>query len=337
MQLQGVRVRRNGTLVARRSTLDFTDSSTVSWASVADDTGNKEVDVVGTGEAAIVLAGWVDPSFGNGSDGDVTLGSNTTLTRDMQYNTLDLAGFTLTTDGYRVRCRRLKNSTGSGQIVNSGQAATGRIGGGGTNARTLGNGTSGGSGGVAAAGAAGAARTNSWPATITGGNAGDGGAGGASGAGQAGGAGGSATAVSLGSSTNGYGGTWWMDLTWQPNILAVNGGAGGGGGGGASGSTPGGGGGGGGVVAVHAHTMEASVTTLSIHADGGNAGNASLGAQAGGGGGGGGGYVKLVYQVAEGGLPTLSATAGSAGTGLGSGSAGSAGNDGLTEAIQQGT
>lgn len=41
--------------------------------------------------------------FGTGADGDVTISSNTTLTRDMHYNNLTVnATFTLNTDGYSV-------------------------------------------------------------------------------------------------------------------------------------------------------------------------------------------------------------------------------------------
>lgn len=62
-------------------------------------------------------------SFGDGSDGDVTISSPTTLTRDMYYNNLTVNS-TLTTDGYKIF---VKNKIdGSGTIdwgtPNSGQA-----------------------------------------------------------------------------------------------------------------------------------------------------------------------------------------------------------------------
>lgn len=334
------RIRRNGTLVGARRAINFTDSSTVTWGTTADDAGNREIDVVAlTNAAAIVLPGWVDPSYGNASDGDVTLSGNIVLVRDMQYDTLDLNGFSIDADGYRIRCRRLQSTAGGGTISNDGDSAVNRVAGAGTQAHSLGNGTSGGNGGTSgASGTGGAARTASWPATILGGNAGDGGAGGASGAGQSGGAKGDAQVVNFTSGTPSYGGAYWTDMTWLTTAVnAVNGGAGGGGGGAsAAGSSAGGGGGAaGGVVSVHAHTLAASASGITIQANAGSAGNVA-GTNAGGGGGGGGGYVKLVYQVAEGGLPTVRALAGNGTAAVGTGVAGGNGNDGYTETIQLG-
>lgn len=336
------RVRRNGTLVGARRYLNFTDSSTVSWAGIALDLVNGEIDMVAAlaGASAIVLAAWIDPSFGNGSDGNVTLGSNTTLVRDMQYNTLDLNGFNLDADGYRIRCRVLKNSGGVATISNSGDSAVNRVGGSGTQAHSLGNGASGSNGGTSgASGTNGTARTASWPATVLGGTAGDGGAGGASGAGQSGGSAGAAGPINWTSGTPSYGGAYFMDMTWSTTTVnAVNGGGGGGGGGAAAagGSAGGGGGAGGGVCTVHAHTLHTTASSIVIAADAGNAGNVA-GTNAGGGGGGGGGYSKLVYQVAQGSLPTMSSAAGSGSTAVGTGVNGNNGGTGVSEIWQLGT
>ena len=47
-----------------------------------------------------------DEIYGFGQDGDVTLTSNTTLSRDMYYNDLTInSGVTLDTNGYRVFVR----------------------------------------------------------------------------------------------------------------------------------------------------------------------------------------------------------------------------------------
>ena len=81
--------------------------------------------------------------FGDGSDGDVTLGSNTTLTRDMFYNNLDLSTFTLSTAGFRVFVA--DTLSGSGKIERNGNAGTA----GGSAANTQGSaGGSAGSGGA---------------------------------------------------------------------------------------------------------------------------------------------------------------------------------------------
>lgn len=318
-----------------------------SWAALAAGTlgylftaGGAGADPSWVSPIETVLAAWVDPSFGDSSDGNVTLGSNITLVRDMEYGTLDLAGFNIDCNGYRIRCRRLKNTGGACTISNNGDSAVNRVAGAGPQAHSLGNGVAGGNGGTSgAAGTNGVARSASWGATITGGNTSDGGAGGASGAGQAGGAKGDATAINWTSGTPSKGGTYFVDMTWSTTAVnAVNGGAGGGGGGAsaAGGSAGGGGGGGGGVCTVHAHTIESSASTITIQANAGNAGNVA-GTNAGGGGGGGGGYAKLVYQVALGTLPTVEAKKGTGTAAVGTGVAGSDGNDGITEIRRLGT
>lgn len=70
--------------------------------------------------------------FGDGSDGDVGISSNTTLTRDMLYDDLIiLSGFTLTTAGYRVFVRGVltNNGTINNSASGSGAMAVGSLGG----------------------------------------------------------------------------------------------------------------------------------------------------------------------------------------------------------------
>jgi len=62
-------------------------------------------------------------AFGDGSDGDVVIGSNTTLTTDMYYDDLTVSnGFTLTTANYRVFVKG--TLTNAGTIKNTGNVGT---------------------------------------------------------------------------------------------------------------------------------------------------------------------------------------------------------------------
>jgi len=82
--------------------------------------------------------------FGDGSDGDVTLSSDTTLTRDMYYNNLTIdSGVTLNPNGYRIFVK--------GTLTNNGTIArNGNNGGNGGNGGGCGgNGGNGGGGGAA--------------------------------------------------------------------------------------------------------------------------------------------------------------------------------------------
>lgn len=83
--------------------------------------------------------------FGDGSDGDVVISSNVSLSSDMFYETLTIdSGYTLNTNGYRVFCKGdLKNN---GSISTSGNnGASGGAGGNGTSpAGAAGTGSSGG-------------------------------------------------------------------------------------------------------------------------------------------------------------------------------------------------
>ena len=70
--------------------------------------------------------------FGDGSDGDVVISSNTTLTRDMFYNTLIVnTGITLSTAGFRIfsKVSLVNNGTISVTGGNGGNGGTGLSGG----------------------------------------------------------------------------------------------------------------------------------------------------------------------------------------------------------------
>jgi hypothetical protein len=231
--------------------------------------------------------GW----FGDGSDGDVTISADTSLSRDMYYNNLTVnASRSLNTNGFRILV--------AGTLTNNGTIHRGgnRGNDGSTGGAALANGTlagapKGGDRATSSGSVAGGAGTG----TATSGWGGNGGAGGQS---SGGGAGGNA-------GTNSY------TLTSQPRTLpmAVNGAAqvlgtwtavAGGSGGGAGGTTGilgsgGGGGSGGGVVVIAARKIVNGSGV--VHADGGAGGNGASNVGAGGGGGGGGGgVVILVYN-----------------------------------------
>ena len=97
-----------------------------------------------------------DPIFGDGSDGDVVIGVNTTLARDMFYDDLTVsATFTLTTAGYRVFVRGILTLNGT-------------LGRPGSTPSTAGNGTDGGTG--AAGGAFGTGGSAGGGATLVSGS-----------------------------------------------------------------------------------------------------------------------------------------------------------------------
>lgn len=253
--------------------------------------------------------------FGDYSDGDVTLGSNTTLTRDMYYRDLDLAGYTIYCAGFRVFARHI---TGTGYITHVGDPgddySTGWQGGAASVDGSISGSSAGGNGGNGGVGA-------------NGGNVVDslGGAGGAGGVGiSAGGTGGTSTAIPANEGTV-------RDAMAARNTQSVGiggstfvrGGAGGGGGG----DNGGGGGAGGGVVMVAAVTIGSGVA---IQAYGGDGGDADVGGAAHGGGGGGGGGVAFVLcrHIHATALANINVSGGAGGTGIdggGNGVAGSAG------------
>jgi hypothetical protein len=101
----------------------------------------------------------LEDTYGDGSDGDVSLSGTTTLTSDGFYNDLDLNGNILNTDGYRIFVKG--SLSGSGTIRNNGNTNGGGGNGGNGSSGTGGTGGTGGSAPSAAAG-------NSVPAGETG-------------------------------------------------------------------------------------------------------------------------------------------------------------------------
>ena len=286
--------------------------------------------------------------FGDGSDGDVTISGDTTLTRDMFYNNLTINNTkTLTPAGYRIFVKGILTNNGTlSWIGGAGANASGVTQGNGGTALTatfLGAGSAGGTGGNGASGANGAngvvggARSTAWADKI-GGTGGNGGVSASFATVHTGGAGGANTLVT------------GADLSWRHVIrliefktraeAVINCGSGGGGGAGGnsdgsgnSSGAGGGGGAGGGNITIIAKVI---INNGTISARGGNGGNGanSVGGTSGGGGGGGGGgaggNITLIYNnlSVEGTVLVTGGTKGTKGTKIGTGTDGSDGNDG---------
>jgi len=288
-------------------------------------------------------------SFGDGSDGDVTLSAGvTTLTKDMFYNNLTLTGAAkIATAGYRVFVKGILDisAAGAGAINadgGAGSTATIQTGGAaGTNiaAAMLGASTPGSAGatGVVGVGASSAAVTGTTPANGgAGGSSGTGGTG-TSGAGGSGAVGGS---VALATPIR------YFTQDMIRGVTLIQGGAGGRGGGSGAGDGTnlgrggGGGGGGGGVVVVLAKVINRGASTAAgaISALGGIGGGGANGAagNVGGGGagaGGGGGWVYVAYSTLTGTTATNAVAAsggdgGVGGNGIGTGTGGAGGGGG---------
>jgi hypothetical protein len=328
---------RTGTSTWTTRTLTV-DAGSTDYLTVTDGngvSGNPTVEV----DPYAILDLEVDDLFGDGSDGDRTLGADGDIDWDVQYGTLDLAGHILETNGFRLRCRVLTDSVGGGIIRNNGQTATGALPATGAGGGSLAGGTNGGQGAnPSAAGSSGSASNQVFAAIVQLGVAGSpsrGGTGGISGGGQAGGLGGNATVPN---DTLGFGGRQFWDTLYFPSpvgsTVRPGGGSGGGGGGcqAGAGARGGAGGGGGGVVGVWAFFVDCPGTTK-IQANGGGGGPGTAGAAAGtgGGGGGGGGTAVLIYAMGTN-LPTLEANGGAGGAPTGTGSVGADGNIGYTRA-----
>lgn len=244
---------------------------------------------------------WATPSggggglgiFGDGSDNDVTIAANTTLTRDMFYNSLTVnTTIVLTTAGYRIFVKG--TLTNNGTIRRNGNDAVTTTPGAALAAATLGGSAAGGAGNTV-------------------GDSVDLGLGGAGGAGGNAKAGGTVTAALSG------GRSLPVAISgWETKSVAglIQGGAGGGGGG-IAGSAAGGGGAG--VIVIVAQTIVN--TNGIIQANGGVGGNTGVAYP---GGGGGGGWIALFYNTLSAG--TEQCSGGAPGTGgLGGAVAGSAG------------
>jgi hypothetical protein len=299
--------------------------------------------------------------FGDGSDGDVTISSNTTLTSDMFYNNLTIqTGFTLNPNGYRIFVKNTLTFEGTGKIIsNGGNGAVGTNGGGlgtaaggaaGTAANTAGSlpasqpGNAGGTGSSTAPGAGGTANVAKGVgvAGVAGGTGGTGNGGG----GAAGGAAGTITGTvfnKLNSFISAYN---FFDV--NPSFTQFNGSSTSGGGGGGMGNPgpniTGGGGGGsgasGGIIWVAARKIITVNGNTYIQAIGGNGATGGSGTgpsnygSGGGGAGGSGGVVVLTYsrKTGTGAIDVAGGSGGAAGT---SGStAGTAGLTGKTYTFQ---
>lgn len=271
----------------------------------------------------------VRPHLGDGSDGDVTISSPTTLSRDMFYNTLTLTGANdVTTAGYKIFVKRAltRNEASTAKIKNNGGAGGNAVGG------TAGAAGTAGVGATLPAGTAGAAGAGGLTATsnTTGVN---GSAGGAASptlspsngaAGGAGGSGNTGIVPACNGGSGGAGGTATESKSKPRNLLLtgffelsggsitvqkLNAGSGSGGSGGvqssgtsATGGGGGGSGGGGGCVFVAAGSIIDNGTGTMFEAIGGNGGNGGNGSGSGttgsgGGGGGGGGNGGIILRV----------------------------------------
>ncbi len=287
-------------------------------------------------------------TFGNGSDGNLTVAANstTTLTRDMYYDNLTVNGAILG-GNWRIFVKNIISGTGSlvatGTPGQAGVLQTKGNGGATTTGYFIGcAGAMGGDFGHAGGstnGVVGSSTINIFN-TFTSVSSGVGGSGGTDGG--TGGGGGTAgtnngtttpyVSGTLSSIFDAYGISTTTGVTSR---IAIGSGGGGGGGGGASSNNGGSGGGGGacgGVVFVSAHTFSGSFT---INVSGGNGGQGANIANDGGGGGGGGGgkggmgivvYKKSTWSgtcTASGGTGGAGGTAGAnpgvAGTNGGSG------------------
>lgn len=285
--------------------------------------------------------------FGDGSDGDVTVSTTSSISRDMYYRNLTLNGTAyLQTNGYRIFVSEILDLSNAptGAIAfdsTRGNNASGTTGGTGAAAVagvTVGGKGAGGAGanGGTAAGASGTAAANQNPA-----NGGAGAVGGASGTGSGGGAG-----------TGGAGGTisnslsirrWTAELIRGVSLIAAGSGGGGGAGGAGDGTAGGGGGGGassGGCVFVSARIIKRGGSTAAgairaIGYLGGNGASPAAGNRGGGGGGGGSGggwvfvaYLHLTGTAATNALDASGGAGGNGATGTGTGTAGSGGTGG---------
>ena len=244
--------------------------------------GNNLSDLSSPSTALINIGGMGQTFFyGDASDGNVTISTSVSLTRDMSYNNLTIAaGAAITTNGFRIYVKGTLDLSAapSGSFLANGGG--GGIPTAGTTAKSTQNiaGGSAGAGGSSSAGSNGTSQTGF-------------GGGGGSGASNsfAGGTGGAMTRTSWVGPLAG----WDIGYTHATSTkTAMAGGGGGGGGADAGGGNGGGGGGGGGTIVIVANTIArgSNVNTSIFQAKGGN-GASTSGA---GGGGGGGGFIFII-------------------------------------------
>jgi len=282
----------------------------------------------------------------DGSDGDVTITSDTTLTRDMFYNNLTIqTGVTLKPNGFRIFVKDTLYLYGtidfSGKNGGNGGTNAAGIGGAGVPAGTVpgsiagANGGRGGLGGSYSPDPGNNGINASKSLQNTNGRNGGNGGGGSGGAGASGGTGGTATLAS------------GVDWRWEKNYLipyllldnsfqVTAGGAGGGGGGvGSIGYNAGGGGGGGasgGCIFIVAKRIVGNGSIRARGGDGGNGGNGGGGNTGGGGGGAGGngGVIIAIYNELDSQIvfDVAGGQGGAGGTGYSNGQPGQNGLDG---------
>lgn len=334
--------------LARRCVIDGSNGSNATSFSA----GTKTVAI----SAPAAALAWPAGTYGDGSDGDLSIPSGTTtLTAPTYYRDLTISGTgVLAPDGFEVVVSEILDLTAApaGAIERPAGAGTNASGTSGVSGGTapgfaagwvLGTTNAGGSGanGGTSTGSNSSAPTSSSPSigAVTGGAGGAGGAG-SSGAGGGGG----------GGNTNSAGA---MRRQWLPDTDrrssssftgAVSGGIGGrgGAGGGGNGSSAGGGGGGGGAggypLTIRARVIKvAGAAASAIRARGGSGGNgfstASSNCGGGGGGGGGsGGWIRIIcdYIVGTAGdiVDVRGGNGGNGGNGNGTGVGGAGGGAG---------
>lgn len=283
-----------------------------------------------------------DIIFGDGSDGDVTISSNTTISRDMYYNNLTInSGFTLNPSGYRVFVKNTFTTIGTGKLARNGnngsngaQAVAG-AGGLALAAGTIYGSDVGGQGGLASNGIGGTSSTNSI-GTLT--KAGDGGNDNISPF-YLGGIGGTSVATTTPTSTPKLP-VGLLTIFLEKNGVFLTSSSSGGGGASssnASGNRGGGGGGtAGGIILLVAKNiiLSANNSITALGGNGGNGGNSVGLFDGSGGGGGNGGVIILVYKTISGTTLTASSAcaggaAGLKGTGGTNGTNGNAGTVGV--------
>ena len=293
-----------------------TITSIVNSGTLTVPTGGGTLATTANVDTAIVTAQKAE-FFGDGSDGNVTITTATSLSRDMFYNNLTISGATgvLATNGYRVFVAGTLDVTGAvanaichniatGVASPGGNGGTITAGTGGTDT-TPGflvgvSGTNGGAGQptnlAGGAGTSYANTTNLFPHGIYSGSDSSSGTNGTA-------SGGSGATHTSPTKTFGARRAWidWTPLIAGPLLCGAPG-LGGGGGGGSSGGQSGGGGGGGAscyALAIYANTINRSAATATafINMVGGKGGNGAAGTSAGAGGGGSGGQGGFIYIV----------------------------------------
>ena len=339
----------------------FGDVNFIGQGSVGVTVSGQTVQVSGVdtgGGAGTSASSILQAIYGLGVDGNVTISSPTSLTRDMYYDTLTVNDV-LTANGWRIFCKTGVTGTGTirsnGGVGGNGGNGTGAAGGGAgaagsaTNANNLNRGPAGKIGRVGGFNGTGLTGNNAAVAHMfrQDGTAIDHPAGTSGGAGaNAGGGGGNASSgdntadakpivypacvewreMAVGTAIN-------MDSGWGTPASGGSGGGSATGGGGGSGGS----GAGGGPIVLVAKIWTGSFVVESKGGDGGTGGNgfASSGSNGGGAGGNGGsgGAVVAIYADRSGWSGSIDVAGGSAGThgnGNGGGSNGSDGNAGPT-------